>query len=174
MSNVTNYKEMSNAELLEQVNSLLTDDEIKTLSNMTLGLKIKLELLDDLKSQLTNANKDVMDEVIESKLANALALTKEACGSSLSLDSNGKLQVINYILSDKESNDSKNFEFMASLSNKTKNVEVMLLDASLRKVVELSKTTFSHLEPALVLEIRRRITGAKPLDDSDIEKLIIG
>jgi hypothetical protein len=170
---MSNFKQMSNTELLVRVNNLLTDDETKTLSNMTLGLKIKLELLDDLKSQLVAANKDVMDEIIEDKLATALALTKESHGSSLALDGNGKLQVVNYILSDKESNDAKNFQFMASLSNKTKNVEVMLLDASLRKVVELSRTTFSHLEPALVLEIRRRVTGAKPLDDSDIQRLIL-
>jgi hypothetical protein len=167
------YNQMDNAELLEEVNCLLTDDEVKTLSNMTLGLKIKLELLDDLKSQLTNANKDVMPEIIENKLANGLALTKESHGSSLALDSNGKLQVINYILSDRESKDVDSFTFLASLSSRAKSVEVMLLDASLRKVVELSKTTFSHLEPSLVLEIKRRISGAKKIDDSDVVKLII-
>jgi len=163
---------MTNAELLDYISGLLTDEENKTVSNLTIGLHVKLVELDKVKTALLNSNPMIAKEVLEDKLANALALTKEISGSALALDDDGKLALMHNFLSDKEVK-HENYIFMASLEIKDRDLEVMLIQATFKKIIELSAKTFDNLTPALVLEIKKRISGIKSIEESDNDKLTI-
>ncbi len=172
---MSTYTHLTNNELLFEIGQLLTDEQNTTVANMTIGLQVKLVELDRIKESLVVANPNVAQEVLEDKLANALALAKLNFGSSLAVDPvTQKLAVISMFLSDKVvDHDSFYYERTSSLDVVDRDLEVMLIDATFRKIVNLSETTFDNLEPEMVLEIKRRISGIKSVDSDDMASLTI-
>ena len=167
MSNNQNFSNLSNSELLIALNTMLTTKQIETIGKMTIGLNLKLIELDKFKDSLIRVNKDVALEAIQDRLANALAVVKDETGSSLSLQANGKLNIIGKFLTDKAGTDAKNFMFMASMVTEHRDMELMLINATFQKIIELSDTMFDNLTPDMVLEVKRRVTGIKSVDASD-------
>jgi len=173
---MTNYENMSNEELLNELTNLLTKEETKTIEAMTIGLNLKVGELNKIKRLLIQANPQKTKEFLELALAKALALTKTELGSSLELDTNGKLAVMARIGSKETVSDDliENFKFMANLSDLTdKSLELALIESAFKKVIDLSETILENLSPQVVLEIRRRVTGIQSVGEEDLALLTL-
>mgnify|MGYP006995574479 CR=1 FL=1 len=131
----TLYSDMTAHQLaLVLFHDLGTEFEVQTMS-MNAGLKLKLDLLDELKSHLVEKYPDIRTEVLTAKLANALAVTKLEKGSSLAL-SEGNLAVYNYMATTKVV-DSKSFEFLAEIGgDTTKSLDILILQSAFRSYKE--------------------------------------
>jgi len=158
-----------------QLTQVLFDDlgtEIQAqIQAMTTGLKLKLDLLDELKAVLKDTYPDMQSEVLTEKLANALAVTKMKVGSSLALKE-GSLTVYDYMKTDIVT-DSKNFEFMASLdADKTKSLEILILQSAFRSYKEqVAQGNLPATAPELNLAIAKAISGIQQTTEATKAKL---
>lgn len=163
--NTKNIEDMNAKELaLVLFKDMGTEVESSVLS-MNAGLKVKLDLLDELKESLMEAHPTIRVELLQQKLANALALTKLDRGSSLVLK-DGNLAVYDY-LNDSRKVDSKNFMFLADmLGDKTQSLDILVLQSAFRSYKE--EVAQGKLKPTsneLNLAIVRAISGVKPLTE---------
>jgi len=158
-----------------QLTQVLFDDlgtEIQSqIQAMTTGLKLKLDLLDELKASLKTMYPDMQSEVLTEKLANALAVTKLKVGSSLALK-DGSLAVYNYMNIGMVV-DSKNFEFMASLdADKTKSLDILILQSALRSYKEqVAQGNLPATSPELNLAVAKAISGIQTTSEETKAKL---
>jgi len=158
-----------------QLTQLLFDDlgtEIQAqIQAMTTGLKLKLDLLDELKATLVSTYPDMQNEVLTNKLAIALAVTKLKIGSSLALK-DGSLAVYDYMNTD-TTVDAKNFEFMASIGgDKTKSLEILILQSAFRSYKEqVAQGNLPATAPELNLAIAKAISGIQATSEETKAKL---
>jgi len=148
------------------------DHEIQgKITAMTTGLKLKLDLLDELKATLLDAYPDIQTEVLTAKLANALAVTKLKTGSSLSLI-DGSLAVYDYMATDIDA-DSKNFEFMADIiGDKTKSLEILILQSAFKSYKEeVSRGKLPMTSAKLNLAIAKAVSGIQQTTDETKAKI---
>jgi len=161
------YSILTDAELVQELFNLLTKEQRQEIQNMSIGLKPALDALAELKSALVSKFSNVREDLIEEKLANALALAKREYGSSLRFV-DGNLGLIKFLKSD-EKLDSDNFKFLASLSQEPKPLEVMFLESGLRKLLEISENILRDVPSEFIIELKRRINGIKPLEDDALD-----
>lgn len=140
--------------------------------NMTTGLKVKLDLLDELKQLLVNTFEDIRPEVLTARLANALALTKEAKESALHT-TNGNLTVYDYLNSDSKS-DSKNYLFMADVTaDQTASLDILILESAFRSYKEqIAAGALPIPDRELTLAVTKAIKGITALKSDNKDKLL--
>jgi len=170
------YSKMTDIELISLVTEKLSPEQIAEINNLSIGLKPKADMLDEVKKTLTKKYPDIREELVELKLAKALALAKKLYQSSLHIV-DGHLAVIKTIHMDDEldklnEKEYKNFLFMANLKQSVNTLEVMVLEQGLRKVMSISSNILLDLEPELIVEIKKRINGEKPLPDNALDNVI--
>lgn len=173
---MTNYSTFSNTELLGELSKLLTPEEISDIEIMNINIQPSVKELNNLKRMLLSTHLDKSIEYKESALAKALVRTKMATGSSLSLDSNGKLLVMKYFNSDIKPDKKllENFKFMASLSNTNDvDLEIMIIKSAFKQILTLSGSILKELSADLIIEVKRRITGIQPVSENDVAMLQI-
>jgi len=139
--------------------------------SMNAGLKIKLDMLDELKDHLVEMYPDVRVEVLTDKLANALAVTKLENGTSLAL-LDGNLAVYKYMATTKKA-DSKNFEFLATIGgDKTQSLDILILQSVFKTYKEeVTKGTLPATSAELNLAILRTTSGAVATTKKSIDSL---
>lgn len=167
----TNYADMTPEQLsLVLFRDLGTEVEMTTQS-MTTGLKLKLDMLDELKHNLVMEYPEIRTEILTTKLANALALTKLEKGSSLDL-TEGNLSVYNY-LADTRNIDGRNFEFLAEIGgDKTKALDILILESVFKTYKEhVAKGELPATCSDLNIAIMKAIQGVKPLSTASKNKL---
>lgn len=154
--------------LLKDLGGELTSEIV----NMTTGLKVKLDMLDELKSEVLKAHGDIRPEILTARLANALALTKEAKGSSLHT-TGGNLAVYKYLNSDKRI-DSKNYLFMADIeADATASLDILVLDASLKSYKAQVALGALPIPPKeLILAVSKAINGIVEVNEDNKEKVL--
>jgi len=165
------YNEMTAHQLgLVLFKELGAEVESKTRA-MSTGAKIKFDLLDDLKEKLVELYPEIRVEVLEAKLANALAVTKLKEGTSLAVVE-GNLAVYNYLATDLTT-DSKNFEFMAKIGvDKTKALDILILQSTFATYKEeIERGNLPMTSNELNLAIARAITGVEPVKQSTLDKI---
>ncbi len=167
----TMYEDMSAHQLsMCLFRDLGTEIEMSTTS-MTSGLKLKLDLLDELKSELVTLYPSVRLDALTAKLANALAVTKLEKGSSLALDE-GNLAVYRMMTTTKTI-DSKNFEFLAQIGgDKTKSLDILILQSALRTYKEeVAKGELPATPLALTSAIMKMSSGIVKTTPKSLEGL---
>jgi len=142
--------------------------------NMSVGLKIKTDLLDELKQFLLTNYADIRQELLTQKIANALALVKQHTkSSSLSLDNKGELLVWQY-LSSKEVADkdiTENMKYLADINSTKLGLDQMILKSTLAVYVEeVEKGNLEIPSRQLIIAVKRAISGAKQASQDTMDK----
>ena len=142
-----------------------TELEQETMS-LNIGLKDKLDMLDELKSLVVENFPTVRKEELTARIANALAITKQERGSSLALAENGNLAVYEYLATDKKV-DSKNMLFLADLNaSKTAPLDILILKSALKSYkAEVAQKRLPVLPQALNIAIANVISNKQPLTE---------
>ena len=168
---VVAYEDMTAAQLTARLFADLGSEITSEVVNMTTGLKVKLDMLDELKALLRTNFTDVRSEVLTARLANALALTKEAKGSSLHT-TNGNLAVYEFINSEAKA-ESKNFLFMADiLSDTTKSLDTLILDAAFKSYkAQVALGALPIAPRALTLAVTKSINGIVEVNEDNKAKI---
>ena len=161
------YEDMTAHQLsLVLFKDLGSEIETQTLS-MTTGLKVKLDLLDELKDFIVKARPDTRIEVLENKLANALALVKKHTKESSLAVKDGRLLVYEY-LATKETTDIGKLGFLAKIGgDKTKMLDVLILESAFKSYKsEMAHGNLPATSSDLNLAIVRMINGIKPVTEA--------
>ena len=166
-----NYLDMSAEELTQVLFDDLGTEITNEVVNMTTGLKVKLDMLDELKALLREQFSDIRPEVLTSRLANALALTKEAKDSSLHT-TDGNLAVYEFLNNDKKV-DHKNYLFMADIeAEATKCLDTLILESAFRSYkAQVAMGTLPVPPKKLVLSCTKAIKGIKQVTASNKAKV---
>jgi len=166
------YSAMTVVQLTNVLFADLGSEITAQVTNMTTGLKVKLDLLDELKQLLTANFDDVRADVLTARLANALALTKEDKGSALHT-TDGNLSVYNYLNSDVKT-ESKNYLFMADImADTTASLDVLILESAFRSYKEqIAVGALPIPDRALTLAVTKAIKGICALKDNNKDKLL--
>lgn len=177
IANTVDYSDVSAHDLTAILFADMGSEIESEVTNMTTGLKVKLDMLDELKALLVAEFADIRPELLTAKLANALAVTKEAKGSSL-YTINGNLGVYNYLDTDKQV-DYTNYLFMADIEGEaTKCLDVLILESAFRSYkAQVALGTLPLLNRALTLAIAKCIKGIQEVTEdnkSKVSKLTFG
>ena len=166
------YSEMNPRELCLVLYKDLGTEIENSINSMTSGLKVKLDMLDEIKELLINNYPDVREELLEAKLANALALTKEKYGSSLATVE-GNLALYDMLSSDKVT-DSKNFQFLAKIgADKTAELDILILQSAFKSYKEhIIRGELPVTPNELNLAITKIVTGVKPVTEENKNKIL--
>jgi len=165
------YDSMCPAQLTSILLSDLGSEVASEVVNMTTGLKVKLDMLDELKDLMRTNFSDIRPELLTARLANALALTKEAKGSSLHT-SNGNLSVYEFLNSDKKL-DSRNYMFMADIeADATASLDILILEAALRSYkAQVALGALPVPPKELILAVSKTINGIVEVTKDNKEKV---
>lgn len=170
------YETLTNNELLTELTELLNPEEISDIEAMQINIEPSVKALNRLKRLLLATHLDKSVEHKEQSLTQALVRTKMDTGSSLSLDSNGKLNVIHYFDSNIKPDKKllENFKFMASLTNTSDvDLEIMIIKSAFKEILSCPGSILKDLSADLIVEIKRRILGIKPVEEDDVAMLKI-
>lgn len=168
----TKYSDMT----AEQLSLVLFRDlgaEIESATqSMTTGLKLKLDLLDELKDNLRALYPDVRVEVLTEKLTKALAVTKTLKGSSLSL-TNGTLAVYDNMGTLENPSDVENFKFLADFeANKTQSLDILILQSAFKAYkLAVASGELQATCQDLNLAIMKMVSGIKTTSEESKNKL---
>jgi hypothetical protein len=165
------YLEMNAEQLTNVLFADLGTEITNEVVNLTTGLKVKLDMLDELKELLRTKFTDIRPEVLTSRLANALALTKDSKGSSL-FTIDGNLAVYEFLNSDKKM-DHKNYLFMADIeAPSTKCLDTLILESAFRSYkAQVALGTLPIPSKQLVLACTKAINGVKEVTSSNKAKV---
>jgi len=166
------YSAMTVVQLTNVLFADLGSEITSQVTNMTTGLKVKLDLLDELKQMMVASFEDVRAEVLTARLANALALTKEDKGSALHT-TDGNLSVYDYLNSDVKT-ECKNYLFMADImADQTASLDVLILESAFRSYKEqIAVGALPIPDRALTLAVTKAIKGICALKESNKDKLL--
>ena len=166
------YEDMSVVQLTNILFADLGSEITAQVTNMTTGLKVKLDLLDEVKQLLVSHFTDIRPEVLTARLANALALTKIAKDSALHT-TDGNLTVYDY-LNTSEKADSKNYLFMADVTaDTTASLDILILEAAFRSYKEqIAVGALPIPERELTLAVTKAIKGICELKSDNKDKLL--
>lgn len=166
------YSEMTAQQLTSVFFSALGSETATSIVNMSTGNKIKMDMLDELKDLLRDSfGESKRPEILAQRLANALALTKEAHGSSLETE-NGNLLVYNY-LNSKEVIECENFLFMADMNKEaTPELDVIILDSAFKSYkAEVALGTLPAPDKSLVVATYKLIKGIATVSEDNKSKI---
>lgn len=167
----TAYEDMTAYELsLCLFKDLGTEKEVE-ISNLNTGLKIKLDMLDQLKEALVVKYPSIRVELLEEKLANALAVTKLEKSSSLALFE-GNLAVYGHLATTKTV-DSTNFKFLAEIGgDKTKTLDILILQSAFKTYKEfVALGDLPQTDNNFNLAVMAMVQGVKPVSEKNKENL---
>jgi len=167
----TDYDNMCPAQLTSILLADLGSEVASEVVNMTTGLKVKLDMLDELKALMRTNFSDIRPELLTARLANALALTKEAKDSSLHT-SNGNLSVYEFLNSDKRL-DSKNYMFMADIeADATASLDILILEGALRSYkAQVALGALPVPPKELILAVSKTINGVVEVTEDNKQKV---
>jgi len=165
------YSSMDASELAEVLFRMMGTEVKKSITAMTTGLKIKLNMLDELKQVLLDSYPNIRIDVLEEKIAKALALVKLDKGSSLAVE-DGNLCLYKYLKNDRTI-DSSNYVFLAKIGgDKTKTLDALILQSAFRSYKDgLSKGTVKDLGNEFNLSVVHCINGIKPVSKESLEAI---
>lgn len=142
-----------------------TELEQETMS-LNIGLKDKLDMLDELKALVVENFPNIRKEELTARLANALAITKQERGSSLALAENGNLALYEYLSTNRKA-ESKNMQFLADLNaNKTAPLDILILKSAVKSYkAEVAKKRLPVLPKEFNLAVANVISNKQPLTE---------
>lgn len=169
--NTMDYSEMTAQQLTLVLFKELGQELEAKITSMQTGSKVKLDMLDELKSHLVNLYPEVRIEKLEEKLANALAVTKLKAGTSLAVV-DGNLAVYGH-MNTGLTLDSSNFEFMATIGgDTTKALDILILQSAFKTYKEeVSNGNLPMTSNELNLAISKTVTGVEPVKKSSLEAI---
>lgn len=166
------YADMTVEELTATLFNDLDKEATTSIVAMTTGLKVKLDLLDELKATVRDSFPNIRSELLTAKLANALALVKSVKGSALNTGKDGNLTVYKY-LNSKDKIACDNFVFMADFeSEDTNTLPILILEAtfkSYKETVNLGLLPIPSSE--LVIAVTRAIKGITAVTEDNMNEV---